>query len=377
MPEMDGIECMHRIRNQNGGLSRESKIVALTANAGSDTELLYAREGFDGYLLKPVSGSDLENELYRLLPKELVIVTGTMESLAAESMAWIRDHRKKANIMITTESVADLPVSVMEKYNIAVISHMVKTEKGLFRDGIEIETRGILSYMEDEKVNVETAPPTVAEHEVFFSDQLEKAHNIIHISISSDVEHSGYDAAEEAAGNFDNVFVVNSGHLSSGQGLMAIEAARLASEGYTTDEIIGRMGQMKKHVRTSFIVDSIDYLARANQVSSRLARLSGAFMVHPVIALRSGKMTISRILFGSKEGAYEKYVTGVFSVPGKINTRRLFVTYVGLTEKELENIGRLISKHITFDEIIYQKASPAIAVNCGPGTFGLLYFTDY
>ena len=34
MPEMDGIECLHRIKNQVGGMCRASKVVALTANAG-------------------------------------------------------------------------------------------------------------------------------------------------------------------------------------------------------------------------------------------------------------------------------------------------------------------------------------------------------
>ena len=50
MPGMDGIECMHAIRAQVGGQCQDSKIIALTANAGSDTKEMYFREGFDGYL---------------------------------------------------------------------------------------------------------------------------------------------------------------------------------------------------------------------------------------------------------------------------------------------------------------------------------------
>ena len=51
MPKMDGIECLHRIREQVGGLNKETPVVALTANAGSDNQALYKREGFDGYIL--------------------------------------------------------------------------------------------------------------------------------------------------------------------------------------------------------------------------------------------------------------------------------------------------------------------------------------
>ena len=68
MPEMDGIECLHRIREQADGLNRDSKIVCLTANVGADMERLYMQEGFDGYLEKPVRGKVLEAEIMRLVP---------------------------------------------------------------------------------------------------------------------------------------------------------------------------------------------------------------------------------------------------------------------------------------------------------------------
>ena len=68
MPGMDGVECMHRIKEQEDGLCRESKIVCLTANVGQDMETYYLQEGFDSYLIKPIRGSTLEQEIARLIP---------------------------------------------------------------------------------------------------------------------------------------------------------------------------------------------------------------------------------------------------------------------------------------------------------------------
>ena len=68
MPEMDGIECLHRIKAQQGGKCRDTKIVCLTANVGTDMEQLYRQEGFDGYLVKPIRGKVLEDEILRLVP---------------------------------------------------------------------------------------------------------------------------------------------------------------------------------------------------------------------------------------------------------------------------------------------------------------------
>jgi len=66
MPEMDGIECLHRIRTQEDGLCRDSRVICLTANVGAEMEKLYHQEGFDGYLEKPVRGKNLEQEIARL-----------------------------------------------------------------------------------------------------------------------------------------------------------------------------------------------------------------------------------------------------------------------------------------------------------------------
>ena len=378
MPHMDGVACMHAIRTQTGGLCQKSRIIALTANAGSDMEAFYLKEGFDGYLVKPVSGENLENTLYRFLPRSIVTVTTSKKNSAVKgSIAWIENHKKKAQTLVTTESVADLPRELLEKYHISVLLHMVMTRDGLFLDGAEVEPRGLLEYMNEKGSYVEAKSPSVEAHEDFFSDQLENAHNIIHISISSRVEHSGCLAAMDAANEFDNVFVVDTGHLSNGQGLMAIEAARLAEDGLHPEEIRKRMEQMKAHVHTSFIVDTLAYMARAGQVSARIAGLTNAFMMHPVLAMKKGTIKVSTIYFGTKENAWEKYIRSVFRVKGIIDTRILFLTYVGIARKDLEHIRDMVGKIIQFDEIYIQKASPAIAVNCGPGTFGLMFYTKY
>jgi len=48
-----------------------------------------------------------------------------------------------------------------------------------------------------------------------------------------------------------------------------------------------------------------------------------------------------------------------------------------MTSKELEYVRDMVKAKIDFEEIYIQKASPAISANCGPGTFGLLFFTEY
>lgn len=71
MPEMDGVEAMHMIRAL-GKPYQKLKIVALTANAIMGAKEQMIREGFDGYLTKPINIIDLEKVLLQMIPEDLI-----------------------------------------------------------------------------------------------------------------------------------------------------------------------------------------------------------------------------------------------------------------------------------------------------------------
>ena len=130
--------------------------------------------------------------------------------------------------------------------------------------------------------------------------------------------------------------------------------------------------QIKNKIHSNFIVDNLDFLARANQVSGKIANMVKSVMARPVLVLKKGKMGVGRCYFGSRESTWKKYIDSVLKYPSGIDKRILFVTYVGLTKKDMEWIKEQIDSKVKFEEVYFQKASPVIAVNCGPGTFGLL-----
>jgi CheY-like chemotaxis protein len=73
MPIMDGIEALHRVREQADGLNIDTPVAALTANALVGAQEMYLSEGFISYLSKPVKGADLEECLLKILPGEKII----------------------------------------------------------------------------------------------------------------------------------------------------------------------------------------------------------------------------------------------------------------------------------------------------------------
>ena len=67
------------------------------------------------------------------------------------------------------------------------------------------------------------------------------------------------------------------------------------------------------------------------------------------------------------------YIRKVLSRAGTIDRRILFITYAGMDEKSLQYIQEVVRQYCPFERIYLQKASSAIACNCGPGSFGLLF----
>ncbi len=374
MPEMDGIQCFHAIRGQDGGLNNNTPIVILTANAGSENQMIYKREGFDGYLLKPISGMQLETELLKHLPRELVRMTN-VEGFTDVVDGLVFEHINKQFIMITTDSVSDLPKKLAEERGIVVQPYRVFTEEGEFLDGIEIETDGVLSYMSDANRNARSESPEAKDYEEFFAEQLTKAQYIIHIAMAKN-SSKGYENALKASKTFDNVLVVDSGHLSSGMGILALEAERCAAEGMSPEEIVKELENIKKRINTSFIVGDTEYLARSGRIPPKINTICEAFMLHPVILLKKSSMTVSAIRIGMRDTIWRKYIKSTLKNAENIDKQILFITHAGLTRSELMGIEEQVKKKVDFKKVIYQKASPAISANCGPDSFGLLFMRN-
>lgn len=78
-------------------------------------------------------------------------------------------------------------------------------------------------------------------------------------------------------------------------------------------------------------------------------------------------------MIGTQKTVWKKYIVSVLQNAGRIDKRLLFITYAGLSYEDLQEIENIVKKKIPFEQVIYQKASPAISINCGVGAFGLLF----
>ncbi len=371
MPEMDGIECLHALRSQPGGLCQEVPVVALTANAGSDNQLLYRKEGFSGYLAKPVSGALLEAAVLSILPKELVQLSEEAIQSEIGKDILIFEHAKRLSVMVTTDSVCDLPESLKKKLDISICPYYICTDEGRFLDETEIKADSLLTHMAKGQTGY-SQPPEVEDYERFFAEKLTEAQNVIHITMARHVS-KGYENALEAAKSFENVTVLDSGHLSSSMGLVVLHAVTMAENHASKTEIVDAVKKLRHYISSAFIIDSTHMMCQSGRLPKRIQILCDALLLHPVIVLKKSRIVVGSMEMGDFSHVAKRYIKKVLRETRSIDRRLLFITYSGMDEKRINYVQYLVQQYCPFERIYLQKASSATASNCGPRSFGLLF----
>ncbi len=371
MPEMDGIECLKRIREQMGGLNKEKPVIALTANAGAENKKLYHMSGFDGYLVKPVSGRQLEEMILKYLPAEKVL-RGEGDMYVGEEMNTADRYKKKVPVLITTSSMCDLPEELIKDLHLEVIPFRVNINGRVFDDGTEACADELIWYMDEENRLPKSEPPSEADYEDFFADKLKGAHQIIHIALTKGVSEE-YERATAAAGAFENVVVFNSECLSSSMGIIAMAAAQMAKQDEPVEEILKELYEIKKRIHCSFLLSVTDYMQRNGFIKEKIHRFMKALALRPSLKVSNNRFGVDRIYMGRIRKCYKKYIHHAIPKNTVPDSGLLFVTYADMPEEELVWLEQQMKKRFPSVMLIFQEASAAITLNCGSGTFGLLY----
>lgn len=370
MPGMSGIEALRGIRQQVGGLCRETPVVALTANAGAGWDAFYLEQGFSAYLSKPIQSSQLEALLLACLPADLV---EQQYKNPEEANARIYETISKRPFVVTTDSLADLPEALIREHEILVIPCYVQTVKGRFKDIEEIDTSNLRQYLAASGDNsVHSVPATVEEYEHFFGDALSENKFVFHLSGSQTISQA-YHNALEASRSFDNVWVVDAGHVSVALGMMAIRAEELLRSGLQPEAVISELATYRKKIRSYFLVPSLMKGQSKYKAGFFTKLVTGVFNLDPVFETRKGKLRIHKYITAYMRSSADQFVKDYLEDPMNAKRQRLYVIFSGCSAQEREHILQEIEQYARFDEVIAQQASAATFIDCGSGAIDLVY----
>ena len=276
-------------------------------------------------------------------------------------------------IKIISDSTADLPKELIEKYDIEVLPLSVTLGEKSFKDGVEICAQDIFKFYEETKNLPKTSAVSVLEYTEAFTPWVEKGYDVVHFAISSTMS-ACFQNATIAAVEIGHVWTINSENLSSGIGLLVVLAAELAAKGESAEVIFKHIEEAKKRVDASFILNQLEFLHKGGRCGGVAALGANLLKLKPCIEVHEGKMKVGK----KYRGAYEKcaldYIHDRLDGNDNIESNIIFLTWAGLDAHLLKEIEKETKKCHKFHTVIVNEAGSTITGHCGPGTFGIIYF---
>lgn len=281
-------------------------------------------------------------------------------------------------VKIISDSTCDLSKELLERYEVSILPlHVILGEREC-EDGQNISPEEIYQWSDEHKTTPKTSAPALDKAMDLLRPYVEAGREVVCFSISENMSTSANVmrlAAEELEGSH-LVTVIDSANLSTGIGLLVIEAAIMAQEGKNAQEIAQKIEKLKPLVRASFVVDTLVYLYRGGRCSGLAAMAGGALKLHPKIVVEDGKMIPSKKYRGRMDKVLMDYVNEMENDLKNAKKERVFITHSGCKHETIEMIHEYLQNLNVFDEILVTRAGGVISSHCGPGTLGVLFIAE-
>lgn len=276
---------------------------------------------------------------------------------------------------IIADSTCDLSDELIQKYNIDILPLYIHMGEKEYRDRVDVSSDDIYKWADKNKITPQTAAPSIEDAVHIIKPYMDKGEDIIMFAISEEMSTSAnvMRLAAEELNYSNNVYVINSENLSTGIGLLVLEAAVMVKKKIEAKEIVSRIHSLKPYVRASFVVDTLTYLHRGGRCSATSALIGGVLKLKLKIVVQNGKMDADKKYRGKIHKVILQYVKDLEKDLMHAKRDRVFITHSGCDDTVIAQVREYLEQLGHFEEILITQAGGVISSHCGPGTLGVLF----
>lgn len=275
---------------------------------------------------------------------------------------------------IIVDSTADLLPEYKERVHTVPLSVYFGEEE--FIDGVTIDHKTFYEKLIESDVIPTTSQATPFAFMEEFQKAKEANESAVVITLSSKLSGT-YQSATVAAEEFENIYVVDSGSVAMGSGILIELALKLMDEGLDAKTIAEKLEEEKKKIIIVALVDTLEYLQKGGRVSKTVAFAGTVLNIKPVISVTEGEINMLGKARGSKMGN-NLLVQEIDKAGGVDFTKPVLLGYSGISDalllKYIED-----SRHIwegNLDEIRYTTVGSVIGTHAGPGAVVVAFFKN-
>ncbi len=275
-------------------------------------------------------------------------------------------------IQIITDNCCDLSREMLERYNIAVVPLRVR-----FGDEEippeNFDNAAFYSRLQISPQLPSTSQPMPGDFLEEYQKSIAQNQGIISIHLSAGISGT-VQSANIAAAMLPGkpIHVVDSQKASVGQGLMVLEAARMARSGEAAASILLRLSEMQKRMRCIFVVGNLDILIRGGRLSRAKGLLAGALDIKPVLHMdKEGKIVPLSKARGHR-GARNKLIEFMENLASDLDSQTVGICHSACPD-DAEYLRRTIIEKFGSPEVIIGEIGPVIGSHVGAGTFSVFF----
>jgi DegV family protein with EDD domain len=197
----------------------------------------------------------------------------------------VANHRKYP-IALVTDSIADLPAELVEKYQIHMFPLNLMINDQNYFDKLTIHNDRFYQIMDQPGIYPTSSQPNVKSLENLFSFLTTYYDEIIVITVSQKMSGT-YQAFIEASKPFKDakIHVINSKQNSGAEGLLVMKAAEMIEQGKSFDEVIQGVEALIPHSRILVSVKTLKYMIRSGRLKKAKKVVAQALNLKPIISI--------------------------------------------------------------------------------------------
>lgn len=274
-------------------------------------------------------------------------------------------------VTIFTDSTADLGPEIAAEFGLKIIPLNVTIGGKTYKDGVDIDQQKLFDLVKEHGELPKTSAPSVGEFTEMFDHPGEHVFIGISSKLSATIQNAILAMAALPAGK---VRVVDSFNLSTGIGLLALRAADLRDAGKSAAEIEKELMASIPNVRTSFVIDTMDFLYKGGRCTALQAIAGSVLKIHPIIEVRpDGTLGVKAKARGTRTKGLQMMLDDFHSHLPELDRKRVFVTTTGGGE-DVDFLVSEVKRLAAPNDVRVTRAGSVISSHCGPDTSGILYF---
>ncbi|MGG2065846.1 DegV family protein [Bacillus sp. S14(2024)] len=277
-------------------------------------------------------------------------------------------------IKIVTDSTADLSQDVIEKYDIHVIPLSISVNGQTYLDRVDLQPDEFIEEMEKSEELPKTSQPAVGSFVELYDRLGEDGSEVLSIHLTNGLSGSVATASSAATMTNTKVTVVDSLLITHALGYQVIEAAKMAQEGRSLEDILKRVEEVRKNTRLFVVVDTLENLVKGGRIGKGKAMIGSLLNIKPIASVEDG--VLNPITKVRSQGQVVKALAKIFEedIAGK-TVKAVAIPHakaLPLAQKMKEAVEKISG--FTQSEIFF--TTPVISTHTGVGAIGFSYFAE-